>query len=98
MLWHDFKKRKNARAVESLLANNVQDTVNLEALMVRDTGQSMATAHRQAPPLVEADCAGARRSASQGWFAHVPEGAGSSAYTSADNPGTMRPFGACRER
>jgi uncharacterized protein YprB with RNaseH-like and TPR domain len=34
LLWSDFKKRNNPRALESLLAYNVQDTVNLETLMV----------------------------------------------------------------
>jgi uncharacterized protein YprB with RNaseH-like and TPR domain len=42
LLWHDFKKRKNARALESLLAYNVQDTVNLEALMIHAYNRKLA--------------------------------------------------------
>jgi uncharacterized protein YprB with RNaseH-like and TPR domain len=34
LLWHDFQRRDNPRALESLLAYNVQDAVNLETLMV----------------------------------------------------------------
>jgi uncharacterized protein YprB with RNaseH-like and TPR domain len=34
LLWHDFAKRGNKKALETLLAYNVLDAVNLEALMV----------------------------------------------------------------
>ena len=34
LLWHDFQRRKDQRSLDTLLAYNVQDTVNLEALMV----------------------------------------------------------------
>ncbi len=42
LLWNDFKKRKNARALESLLAYNVTDTVNLETLMVHAYNRKLA--------------------------------------------------------
>ncbi|HKG23702.1 MAG TPA: ribonuclease H-like domain-containing protein [Blastocatellia bacterium] len=34
LLWNDFVKNKNPRALETLLAYNVQDVVNLETLLV----------------------------------------------------------------
>jgi uncharacterized protein YprB with RNaseH-like and TPR domain len=34
LLWHDYLRREDERTLETLLAYNVQDTVNLEALMV----------------------------------------------------------------
>ena len=34
MLWYDYKQNKNQKALETLLAYNIQDTVNLETLMV----------------------------------------------------------------
>jgi uncharacterized protein YprB with RNaseH-like and TPR domain len=34
LLWHDYKKKKNPAALDTLLAYNMVDTVNLEALMV----------------------------------------------------------------
>jgi len=34
LLWHDFKRNHDQHALETLLAYNIQDTVNLEALMV----------------------------------------------------------------
>jgi uncharacterized protein YprB with RNaseH-like and TPR domain len=34
LLWHDYKRNRNQKALETLLAYNTQDTVNLEALMV----------------------------------------------------------------
>ncbi len=34
LLWEDFRRRKNPQALETLLAYNIQDAVNLEALMV----------------------------------------------------------------
>lgn len=33
LLWEDFKKNKNQKALETLLAYNIQDVVNLETLM-----------------------------------------------------------------
>ena len=34
LLWHEFQKTGNQKALYTLLAYNVQDTVNLENLMV----------------------------------------------------------------
>jgi uncharacterized protein YprB with RNaseH-like and TPR domain len=34
LLWHDYRQRRNPLALETLLAYNVQDAVNLEPLMV----------------------------------------------------------------
>ncbi len=34
LLWHDYQRRRDPRTLESLLAYNVQDAVNLETLMV----------------------------------------------------------------
>jgi uncharacterized protein YprB with RNaseH-like and TPR domain len=34
LLWHDYQRTRNPRALETLLAYNVQDAVNLEMLMV----------------------------------------------------------------
>ena len=34
LLWHDYQRKKDQRSLDTLLAYNVQDTVNLEALMV----------------------------------------------------------------
>jgi hypothetical protein len=34
LLWHDYRSRRNARALETLLAYNACDTVSLHALMV----------------------------------------------------------------
>jgi hypothetical protein len=34
LLWHHFRSHREPRALESLLAYNIQDAVNLEALMV----------------------------------------------------------------
>ena len=35
MLWRDYRMRGNARALETLLAYNIRDVVNLEALLVK---------------------------------------------------------------
>ncbi|MFC1822415.1 ribonuclease H-like domain-containing protein [Thermodesulfobacteriota bacterium] len=35
LLWYDYKQNKNQKALETLLAYNIQDTVNLETLMVQ---------------------------------------------------------------
>jgi uncharacterized protein YprB with RNaseH-like and TPR domain len=42
LLWHDYKQRKNALALESLLAYNVADTINLEALMIHAYNRKLA--------------------------------------------------------
>jgi len=34
LLWHDFEKNKNKKALETLLAYNTEDVINLETLMV----------------------------------------------------------------
>jgi len=34
LLWHDFRRRRNEQALETLLAYNVQDTINLETLLI----------------------------------------------------------------
>lgn len=34
LLWNDFRRNKNTRALETLMAYNIQDVVNLEPLMV----------------------------------------------------------------
>lgn len=34
LLWYDYKQNNNPKALETLLAYNIQDTVNLETLMV----------------------------------------------------------------
>jgi uncharacterized protein YprB with RNaseH-like and TPR domain len=33
LLWRDYQKNKNAKALETLLAYNIQDVVNLETLL-----------------------------------------------------------------
>jgi uncharacterized protein len=35
LLWHEYRATKNPRALETLLAYNIADTVNLETLMVK---------------------------------------------------------------
>jgi uncharacterized protein YprB with RNaseH-like and TPR domain len=42
LLWREFRRRKNREALESLLAYNVQDAVNLETLMVRAHNRKVA--------------------------------------------------------
>jgi uncharacterized protein YprB with RNaseH-like and TPR domain len=34
LLWHEYRKTRNPRALETLLAYNVQDTINLQTLMI----------------------------------------------------------------
>ena len=34
LLWHDYWEEKNSKALETLLAYNVEDVINLEWLMV----------------------------------------------------------------
>lgn len=58
LLWHDYQHRKDRRSLDTLLAYNVQDTVNLEALMVyahnthlgRLAAPFAASYHLQQPP------------------------------------------------
>ncbi len=58
LLWQRYEKRKDAKALETLLAYNVQDAVNLETLMVhahnaslgRLTEAPFAAAYRLPPP------------------------------------------------
>jgi hypothetical protein len=35
LLWQDFKKNKNAKSLETLLAYNTEDVLNLETLIVK---------------------------------------------------------------
>ena len=41
LLWHDFRKNGNPRALETLLAYNIADTVNLAALMAMAYNQNL---------------------------------------------------------
>jgi hypothetical protein len=34
LLWREYQKRKNEKALETLLAYNIQDVLNLETLLV----------------------------------------------------------------
>jgi uncharacterized protein YprB with RNaseH-like and TPR domain len=56
MLWHDYKSNRNTKALETLLAYNILDAVNLESLMVtaynlklKDTPFEMSHRIPQAP-------------------------------------------------
>jgi uncharacterized protein len=42
LLWNDYRHRKNPQALETLLAYNVQDTVNLEWLLVHACNRKLA--------------------------------------------------------
>jgi uncharacterized protein YprB with RNaseH-like and TPR domain len=42
LLWQEFRRQGNARALESLLAYNIQDAVNLELLMVLAYNRKLA--------------------------------------------------------
>lgn len=42
LLWRDFLNRKNPQALETLLSYNIQDTVNLERLMVHAYNRKLA--------------------------------------------------------
>ncbi len=62
LLWHDYQRRQDRRSLETLLAYNVQDTVNLEMLMVHAhnahlarLGAPFAATHRLPPPLLPAN-------------------------------------------
>ena len=51
LLWDDYRRNKNQKALETLLAYNIQDTVNLETLMVlaynlKIKGTPFAEVHR----------------------------------------------------
>jgi uncharacterized protein YprB with RNaseH-like and TPR domain len=53
LLWRNYLQTRNLRALETLLAYNVQDTVNLELLMVQAHNRHLdgtALAHLQLPP------------------------------------------------
>ncbi len=60
LLWYEHRKREDSRALETLLAYNVQDVLNLEALMVEAynrklaglRGAPFAAAYRLPPPAV----------------------------------------------
>jgi hypothetical protein len=41
LLWHEYRKDRNARALETLLAYNIQDTLSLHALMVHAYNQKV---------------------------------------------------------
>jgi len=43
LLWYDYARNSNRKALETLLSYNIQDTVNLETLMV--TAYNMRTSH-----------------------------------------------------
>jgi uncharacterized protein YprB with RNaseH-like and TPR domain len=47
LLWHHFQSRRDPRALESLLAYNIQDAVNLETLMIHAHNRHLAAL---APP------------------------------------------------
>ncbi len=63
LLWREYERRKERRVLDSLLAYNVQDTVNLEALMVhahnaeldRLAGAPFAAGQRLAAPVLPAN-------------------------------------------
>jgi uncharacterized protein YprB with RNaseH-like and TPR domain len=42
LLWDEYRRRENERALETLLAYNVQDTVNLEALLIHACNRKLA--------------------------------------------------------
>jgi uncharacterized protein YprB with RNaseH-like and TPR domain len=42
LLWREYRRKQDARALESLLAYNVQDTLNLETLMVEAYNRKLA--------------------------------------------------------
>jgi uncharacterized protein YprB with RNaseH-like and TPR domain len=45
LLWQDYRSRKNLKALQTLLAYNVQDTLNLETLMVLAYNRKLAELH-----------------------------------------------------
>jgi uncharacterized protein YprB with RNaseH-like and TPR domain len=42
LLWDDFRRRRDERSLETLLAYNVQDTINLESLLVLACNRKLA--------------------------------------------------------
>jgi uncharacterized protein YprB with RNaseH-like and TPR domain len=57
LLWEDYVRNRNERALETLLAYNIQDVVNLETLMVgaynmKLKGTPFAHTHQQSQPTV----------------------------------------------
>ena len=55
LLWHDYQRNRNQKALETLLAYNIQDVVNLEFLMVLSYNLKLketpfAASHQLAPP------------------------------------------------
>lgn len=42
LLWHEYKKTRNERVLETLLAYNIEDTVNLEQLAVEAYNRNVA--------------------------------------------------------
>jgi uncharacterized protein YprB with RNaseH-like and TPR domain len=55
LLWREFRKTGNTRALETLLAYNIADTVNLAQLMIAAYNQKLADtpfdSHRRLPPV-----------------------------------------------
>ncbi len=41
VLWHEYRKTGNKKALETLLAYNIEDVINLEVLMVRAYNQKL---------------------------------------------------------
>jgi uncharacterized protein YprB with RNaseH-like and TPR domain len=56
LLWNEYKRRQNAQALETLLAYNIRDVTNLEALLVRAYNLKVAAvpfgAELALPPVV----------------------------------------------
>jgi hypothetical protein len=55
LLWHDYQRNRNQKALETLLAYNIQDVVNLEFLMVLSYNLKLketpfTASHQLAPP------------------------------------------------
>ena len=42
LLWNEYKRRQNAQALETLLAYNIRDVVNLEALLIEAYNRKVA--------------------------------------------------------
>lgn len=43
LLWHDYKKNKNQKALETLLAYNILDVLNLETLLVKAYNEKISS-------------------------------------------------------
>ena len=50
LLWREYRMRGNAQALETLLAYNIRDVVNLEALLVK--AYNLKAAHTPFGPLL----------------------------------------------